>query len=91
MLGPFLWSSRDFGKNSSISGEDLFFGLHLICLPEKDRGQGSFPPTLKIGQNWGKIANYPPNAQQRLAPLLLTAVVTRLQKGFVNKTEIAGW
>ena len=24
---------------------------------------------LKIGQNWGKIANYPPNAQQRLAPL----------------------
>ena len=25
---------------------------------------------LKIGQNWGKIANYPPNAQQRFAPLL---------------------
>ena len=24
---------------------------------------------LKIGQNWGKIANYPPNAQQRFAPL----------------------
>ena len=24
---------------------------------------------LKIGQNWGKIANYPPNAQQRSAPL----------------------
>ena len=24
---------------------------------------------LKIGQNWGKIANYTPNAQQRLAPL----------------------
>ena len=27
---------------------------------------------LKIGQNWGKIANYPPNAQQRLAPLSQT-------------------
>ena len=26
---------------------------------------------LKIGQNWGKISNYPPNAQQRLAPLVL--------------------
>ena len=26
---------------------------------------------LKIGQNWGKIANYPPNAQQRFAPLAL--------------------
>ena len=24
---------------------------------------------LKIGQNRGKIANYPPNAQQRFAPL----------------------
>ena len=23
---------------------------------------------LKIRQNWGKIANYPPNAQQRSAP-----------------------
>ena len=24
---------------------------------------------LKIGQNWGKITNYTPNAQQRSAPL----------------------
>ena len=28
---------------------------------------------LKIGQNWGKIANYPPNAQQRSAPLYVEA------------------
>ena len=41
-------------------GEDLFFGLHLICSPEKNRGWGSFTPMLKIGRNWGKIANYPP-------------------------------
>ena len=27
------------------------------------------PPMLIIGRNWGKIANYPPNAQQRSAPL----------------------
>ena len=26
---------------------------------------------LEIGQNWGKIANYPPNAQQRSAPLIV--------------------
>ena len=26
---------------------------------------------LKIGQNWGEITNYPPNAQQRLAPLIV--------------------
>ena len=25
---------------------------------------------LKIGQNWGKFANYPRNAQQRSVPLL---------------------
>ena len=23
MLGPFLWSSRDFGEKTSIFGEDL--------------------------------------------------------------------
>ena len=27
---------------------------------------------LKIGQNWVKIANYPPNAQQRSTPLIVT-------------------
>ena len=49
----------------------LFLDLHLICLPEQNRGRGSSPPMLKIGQNWGKIANYPPpNAQQRSAPLV---------------------
>ena len=26
---------------------------------------------LKIGRNWGKIANYPPNTQQKFAPLAL--------------------
>ena len=27
---------------------------------------------LKIGQNWGKIANYlPPHAQQKFAPLVV--------------------
>ena len=31
---------------------------------------------LKIGQNWGKIANYPPNAQQRLAPLVVEKALT---------------
>ena len=30
---------------------------------------------LKIGKNWGKIANYPPNAQQRSAPLVATVRV----------------
>ena len=31
---------------------------------------------LKLEQNWGKIANYPPNAQQRSAPLISTIIGT---------------
>ena len=43
---------------------------------------------LKIGQNWGKIANYPPNAQQRSA-LLRTAIeniyiIRRLQRDYIR-------
>ena len=59
-------------KKCFIFGEDLFFyGLHVICSPEQNRGRGSSLPKLKIGQNWGKIANYlPPIAQQRSAPLI---------------------
>ena len=37
----------------------FFFGLHLICSPEKNCGRGPSSPMLKIGQNWGKVANYP--------------------------------
>ena len=65
----------------------FFFALHLICSPEKICGRDSSSPMLKIGQNWNKIANYPPppNAQQRFAPLLLAS-----GKSYLNycKTEI---
>ena len=44
----------------------FFFGLHLTCSPEQNRGQGSSPPMLKIGQNWGKIANYPPQCSTKI-------------------------
>ena len=46
----------------------FFFGLHLICSPEQNRGRGSSPPMLKIGRNWGKIANYPPMLNKDLYP-----------------------
>ena len=44
---------------------------------------------LKIGQNWGKIANYPPNAQQRSASLCpahstLLSLVTGQSKTHLN-------
>ena len=45
----------------------FFFALHLICSPEKNGGRGSSPPMLKIGQNWDKIANYPPQCSTKIA------------------------
>ena len=55
------------GKKCFIFGEDLFFfGLHLICSPEQNCGRGSSPPMLKIGQNWGKIASYPPQCSTKI-------------------------
>ena len=41
---------------------------------------------LKIGQNWAKIANYPPNAQQRFAPLP-TRAVTSSREDFKAEAE----
>ena len=76
----YFWPSLKFlENNSSVFGKDFFFGLHLIWLSEKNRvGQSSTPPMLKIGKNWGKIANDSPNAQERLAPLLTKNGLYRL-------------
>ena len=70
----FLMTTFFFLVFTWIWGKKVFhlhfiFGLHYISTPEQNRRRGSSPPMLKIGQNWGKIANYPPNAQQRSAPL----------------------
>ena len=76
---PIIWllcaSERrcplEFGEKSvPFLMKTFLFALHLLCSPEENRGRGSSPPMLKIEQNWGKIANYPPNAQQRSAPLI---------------------
>ena len=53
----FFWSSLEFGEKSVpflVKNFFLFlffFGLLLICSPEKNRGRRSSPPMLKIGQN----------------------------------------
>ena len=65
----FFWSSPEFG-GKSVPFAFFFFGLHYISKPEQNRGRGSSPPMLKIGQNFGKLAIIPPNAQQRSAPLV---------------------
>ena len=40
----------------------LVSSLNLLTW-KKNRSRGSSPPMLKIVQNWGKIANYPPHPQ----------------------------
>ena len=51
---PFFRSSLDFGdKNSSSLGEDLFFGLHLICLREKNSGRASSPVNVEYTAKLG--------------------------------------
>ena len=52
----------------------FFLGSSLNLLTWTKSWSRFNPPMLKIGQNWGKIANYPPNAQQRLEPLIAKQV-----------------
>ena len=63
-----FWSLPEFGEKSvPFLVRTFFLGLHLICSPdEQNRGRGSSPPMLKIGQNWGKIANYPPQCSTEI-------------------------
>ena len=41
---------------------------------------------LEVGQNWSKIANYPPNAQHKSAPL--TAVIKLWETKITHTTLI---
>ena len=65
----FFWSSPKFGEKVFIFGDSLFFWSLLNLLSWTKSWSRFIPPILKIGQNWGKIAKYPPHAKQRLAPL----------------------
>ena len=67
----FFCSSLDTGKKIlQYSVKTFFLWSSLNLLTWKRSWSMFIPPMLKIGQNWGKIANYPPpNAQQRSAPL----------------------
>ena len=44
---------------------------------------------FKIERNWGKIANYPPNAQQRLAPLSAGMAVGYAMPQFLLKSTVS--
>ena len=44
----------------------FFVWSSLNSTSEQSRGRGSSPPMLKIGQNWGKIANYSPQCSTKI-------------------------
>ena len=44
----------------------FFLVFTWISIPEQNRGRGSSPSMLKIGQNWDKIANYPPQCSTKI-------------------------
>ena len=67
----------------------FLFGRYLICSPEKNRGRGSLPPMMKIWQNWGKIANYPPPPPQCSTEIGTPATVVSVRKGII--TEQVGY
>ena len=45
---------------------------------------------LKIGQYWGKMANYSPNAQKRFAPLTLPFSKARKWPGALSNSKKTG-
>ena len=59
-----------------------FFGFHETPKPEQNRGRGSSPPMLKIGQNWGKIANYPPKCSTKIG-ITAVSLLQNIIFGFV--------
>ena len=58
----------------------FLFGFFFICSLEKHRGRGSSPNV----ENRAKIANYPPNAQQKSA----TLVVVKWNWSWTLRSEI---
>ena len=80
-LVPFFDEDFFFGLHLN-SGEKsvpflvktFFFCSSLNLLTCKNCGRGSSPPMLKIGQNWGKIANYPPQCSTKICSPAYNAV-----------------
>ena len=52
-----------------------FFWSSLHLFTWKKKWPSFIHLMLKIGQYWGKIANYPPNAQHKSAPLVADTIV----------------
>ena len=81
-------------KKCSVFGEDLFFWsspelahMELNLLTWKNRGRGSSPAMSKIGQNWGKIPNYPPQCSTKICTTACNGIAqVRLSLGLLKRS-----
>ena len=94
-IPPIIWlwcaSERrcplEFGEKSVpfLVKTFFFFWSSLNLLTWTKSWSRFIPPMLKIGQNWGKVANYPTNAQQRSVPLPVQTGLYRYDEWMVQE------
>ena len=85
LMKTFFWSSPEFGEKSVPFA--FFFILHQISKLEQHPGRGSSPPMLKIGQNWGKIANYPLQCSTQIGPTVSDCNECSLKRSASEKNK----
>ena len=100
--------SKNWGKKYSIFDENLFlvftkiwgkkvFHLHFFVVFTKFPNLniiavGFIPPMMKIKQNWGKIANYPPQCSTKIGTtgssigekLIIPSKTSTAGRGFIT-------
>ena len=70
----YFWSSPEFGEKSV----PFLVKSSLNFLTWKKSWSRFILPMLKIGKNWGKIANYPPQCSTKISPPLLPTLLLRI-------------
>ena len=86
LVKTFFWSPPEFGeKKFSIFGED-FFCSSLNLLTWKKWWSRFIPPMLKVGQNWGKIADYPPQCSTKIC----TPACKHLPRNYLDSVVLQG-
>ena len=82
MFGAVFWSSLEFEKKRTLPFlVKTFFWSSLNLLALKKSWSRFIPPMLKIGRNWGKIANHSPQCSTKIGtPGLLSSSRRCIQK-----------
>ena len=68
-----FWSSPEFGEKSDPFA--YFFWSSQNFHTWTKSWSGFIPPMLKMGQNWGKIANFPPQCSTKIVTSTYNIIV----------------